>query len=267
MHLILNLTLSLLLFILPQHVQGAAHKNHSQIFLLNAALPSNAELFATMQKEWSIPVKDVAVTQGALSFSIPTGTVQYRLIEKKMPESEWLAFASIAWLWKSAQAEMQGHTAYLDVQFTANTTATAYQAELELAKVNASLLHTMPNNAIGILNADSYLLLDRNLYRETMKHLPEGEAPAYLMVYFGMAEEKNRHSGYTYGLYRFNLPEVEIVGSERSLHEVHGVLLQSVNNLLANGNLAIDAKAKESNPKVSVSDGVYVQGQTMKIQF
>ncbi len=267
MHAVTSLVFSFLVFILPMHTQGAAHKNHSQIFLLKPALPSNAELITTIQKEWSIAVRDVSVAHNMLSFSIPTGTVQYKLVEKKLPDSEWLAYASIAWLWKSAKNDMQGHTAYLDVEFTAGANVTAYQAELELAKVNASLFHIMPNNAFGILNVDSYLMVDRNLYRQTMKHLPEGEAPTYLMVYFGMAEENKRHSGYTYGLHRFNLPEVEIVGSERSIYEVHGVLVQSVNNLLAHGKLAIDSKAKEKSLPVSVSDGVYVQGQTMKIQF
>ena len=56
-----------------------------------------------------------------------------------------------------------------------------------------------------------------------MKDLPKGEAPAYLLVYFGVSSEQNKNSGYTYGLYKFNLPEVEIVGSDRSVYEVHGV--------------------------------------------
>jgi hypothetical protein len=255
------------LMLLQQLGKSNAHQNNSQIFLLQATLPSNSELSTALQTEWKIALRDVSVTNNVLSFTIPSGKVEYKLIAQKMPQSDWLAFANIAWLWKSAKSELQGHTAYLDMTFIANSTVTTYQAELELAKVNSCVLHIMPNNAIGILNASSYLLIDRNLYRQTMKHLPPDEAPAYLMVYFGMSEEKNRFSGYTYGLHRFNLPEVEIVGSERSAHEVHAVLLQSVTNLLANGNLSVDASSKAAKSNVSISEGVFVQGQTMKIKF
>jgi Domain of unknown function (DUF4261) len=247
-------------------MQATAHRVSAQVFLLQPTMPNNAEFFATIKSEWQITAQDVSVTKDALNFKTKTGKYEYRLVAQKMPESEWIAFASISWLWKSAKAEMQGHKAYLQLTYIADETMTAYTSELEIARINASLFHVLASNGIGILNADRYLMLDRNIYRETMKHLPIDEAPTYLMVYFGMSSEANKHSGYTYGMHKFNLPEVEIVNSTHSLHEVHAVLLASVSNLLAKGMVSENKDAKDA-VKISVSEGVYVQGQTMKISF
>jgi hypothetical protein len=238
-----------------------------QIFLLKNELPTNVDLFTTLKQEWQMVAKNVSVENSQITFTLDDGKVELNLHSAPMPETEWAAFAQIAWLWKTAANDIKGHKAYLDVKFTPNISKSAYQSELALAKINATLLHVLPNSALGVLVADRYLLLDRNYYRETMKNLPAGEAPAYLMIYFGMATEENKNSGFTYGLHRFNLPEVEIIQSNRSIHEVHGILYQSVANLIARGQLSLDADQKSSPGAVAVSSGVFVTGQTMKIKF
>jgi hypothetical protein len=247
--------------------QGAQHIVESQVFLLRSELPSNATLFAVLKTDWQITPTNTSSTANSLLFKVPSGQIECTLEKTPVAESDWSAFASIAWLWKGAASEIKGHKAHLRVKFTADAAVSVYQAELDLARIQSSIIQSLPNNAIGVLMSDRYLLLDASLYKETMRNLPEGEVPAYLMVYFGMANENKKSSGFTYGLHKFNLPEVEIVNSDRTVHEVHGVLVQSVSNLLANGNLSTNTGSKSNAAVVSVSEGVFVQGQTMKLKL
>jgi hypothetical protein len=252
------LTLALTCFISVSGI-AAPHLVESQVFLLRPELPSNATVFSALKTDWQITPSNASTTANNISFQVPNGQVECTLVKSPVAESDWYAFSTIAWLWKGATSEIKGHAAHLSIKFKANASVSVYQAELDFARIQASILQSQPNNAIGILMSDRYLLLDANLYKETMRNLPQGEVPAYLLVYFGMAEENKKSSGFTYGLFKFNLPEVEIIQSDRTVHEVHGVLVQSVSQLLSNGSL--------TNPNKTVSEGVFVQGQTLKIKI
>ena len=239
-----------------------------QIFLLRPELPSNATVFTNLKSQFQLKASGAAVSADEIAFEVDGGTIQINLNRRTIPELEWLAFANISWLWKGAANELKGHTAYLNVKFTPNAEASTYLANLTFAKVNTALMEALPANALGILISDRYLLLDSRYYTETIKNLPADEAPTYLMVYFGMDSKEKLNSGFTYGLHAFNLPEVEIINSSRSVHEVHGVLYQSVSNLLSKGQLAIDAsKSSAASSQVAASEGVYINGKTLKIQF
>ena len=122
-------------------LSAAAHAVTTQIFLLQPELPTNAALFSTLSSEWQINAKDVEVTPTNLAFTMPAGRVNISLVSAAMPEKEWRAFADIAWLWKGAVNDMKGHKAYLNIQFTATDGLNAYDSELALAKINASIFH------------------------------------------------------------------------------------------------------------------------------
>jgi hypothetical protein len=239
----------------------AEHVVSTKIFLTKPELPSNAVLFATLAKDWKITASGAVVTAQSLSFEVPSGIIECTLTPQVMQKKDWYAYSTISWLWKSAEQDLAGHQAYLNIKFTAKPTQSVFDAELDLARVHASIFQVMTGNAIGLLNSDRYLLIDGNLYRETMKNLPVKAAPVYLLVYVGMSTDAGKNSGFTFGLNQLNLPEMEVVKSDRTAHEVHAILVQSVEQVLLGEKMSIS-----KDQKTTVSEGVFVQGQTIKIK-
>jgi hypothetical protein len=114
-----------------------------------------------------------------------------------------------------------------------------------------------------------YLVVSSSYYKEVAKNLLNDELPVYLWVYFGMSADGTTNSGYTYGLQAFGMNELEIVSSTRSMGEVQMVLYESTKTILKNKTYLRDgSKVGDGNQLiVSFSEGVFLKGKTIKIDY
>jgi len=95
--------------------------------------------------------------------------------------------------------------------------------------------------------------------------------PLNLWIYFGLRVTDNGNSGYTYGLKEFNMTEMEIVNSSKSLKDIRGFLFNIARYVLHYNVTFQDGQtvggSQEEKIEITLSKGKFVEGDTFKLAF
>lgn len=239
------------------------------ILLNDKTAPDATALLASLKKDWKLKADSVNTTDKTIVFSSENATVMIAFLDYPVPPVEIRTAARLSWLWKNSAAEALQHQsqAVVSVIGAAAKTADLYRL---FTKVAAGVLEK--SNASGFYMSSQYLLLSKEFYVQAARNMRDNKTiPLYCWVYFGMNQENEMGSGYTYGLQEFGLQEMEIVNSKQSMQEAHAVLYDAAmtviqyNLKLYNGQIFSTLEGQKL--KATLSKAAFQEGETMKLEY
>lgn len=236
----------------------------SGIALLNTATSFDAVAFQKNIK--GLEPTDFQVTDGTYSMEIRQAKVVLSIKNTPVAKAEWEPAALISWIWKTATTDVEQHQAQVVIQVSGKDHL-ALDLYKTLTRVAQGVLES--SDAIGMYMNSQYLLLPKSYYLTSAKSLEAGVLPVTLWVYFGMWQENERNSGYTYGLNGFGKDELEVVNSTHGLATVQAFLQETAREVIQS-NMTLktgDYVGDERKVMVRKSKGALIEGQTLKLDY
>jgi hypothetical protein len=239
------------------------------VLLNDKSAPDAKTLLATLKKDWKLKIDSSTVADKTAVFYAPNATIVIAFLDNPLPAAEIQTAARISWLWKNGADEALRHQsqAVISVIGAKNNTLGLYK--LFTSAAGCVLENT---NSCGAYMADQYLLLSKGFYTSAARNMLDNQTtPLYCWVYFGMAQEKELNSGYTWGLQEFGLKEMEIVNSKQSLQDVHGVLYDAAQTVVVYDTKLQDGQTlttlEGEKLKVTLSKAAFQDGETLKLEY
>lgn len=199
--------------------------------LLDKKLPPDTKaLLATLRADWGVRVDSVRPGDKTLVFAGPGGaTVMIAWLDYPAPAAEIRAAADISMLWPGAAKEAGAHQAQAVISVIGSGSRTVELYKL-FTRVAGALLDK--SAASGIYLSGQYLLLSKGYFLASAKGMSDENLPLSCWVYFGVRQEGDTSSGYTYGLHEFGLPEFEVLQSGHTPQDVYALLTDAVNYVI-----------------------------------
>ncbi|MGN0633636.1 MAG: DUF4261 domain-containing protein [Oscillospiraceae bacterium] len=218
-----------------------------------------------LKEDWNIVPQD-DVKDNALVFRADGMTAACSLLPCKVPDNEAEESVKNNFLWKNGEAEVAKHGANVMVAIMEKTD------ELEQAKLLVKIVSSMLRlkNTIGVYKNPT--VYEKDFYLKFSQPLKNGDLPMPVLIHVGMyITKESLICAYTSGMESFGKREIEIVDSKAKPDELYRLIISIAELLLATGvelndGDTIDLSDSEILP-VSISDGVSVQGKTMKIGY
>lgn len=228
------------------------------------------EFRTALMEDWGIDCPEDSEgsrDQGtALVFSADGMMATIGLMEARVPNDEADYWANSNFMTREKSvAAAKNHKAHLLVAvLDRNEPLRAGELFVKLA---ATCLKA--SNALGIYDCGT-VWLPEDYIRSAMV-MKEGELPLTALVFVGLYQNEKGISSWTRGLRSFGKEELEVIDSHHSPSEVYELMLNISSYLIKEGAVLRDGETlgytAEQKLPLKLSQGVYVEGQTMKIGF
>lgn len=215
---------------------------------------------------WDIDQDDIDGNDQTISFTVDGATFLIAMIPAPVPGEELEVAVEYSYLWKDARSALNNQS---HIVIAVVGEKTPLELNVEFTKAAAILLEN--SDATGVYLGSQTLVLSKEFYLTEAASMGEGSLPLYLWVYFGLRPGDDGNSAYTYGLKEFGLKEIEIIDSKYSMEEVMEFLYDASHYVLA-GNVELNdgetiGISNEQKIKISVSNGVNLDGETLKLAY
>ncbi|HNE30596.1 MAG TPA: hypothetical protein PLW66_15585, partial [Saprospiraceae bacterium] len=193
-----------------------AQKIVTGTILLNDKTPvDNKAFLAALKTDWGIRTDSVQAGEKTLVFSLPNNTtVMIAWLNYPAAPAEIKAAADISMIWPGAADEAGRHQSQAVVSVIGPASRTVELYKL-FTKISAALLDNTRSS--GIYLSSQYLLVPKGYFIESARGLNDQVLPLSCWIYFGLQQNGDKNSGYTYGMGEFGLPEFEVVNSEHAV--------------------------------------------------
>ncbi|MFN8303675.1 MAG: DUF4261 domain-containing protein [Saprospiraceae bacterium] len=208
-----------------------AQKIVTGTILLNDKTPvDNKAFLAALKTDWGIRTDSVQAGEKTLVFSLPNNTtVMIAWLNYPAAPAEIKAAADISMIWPGAADEAGRHQSQAVVSVIGPASRTVELYKL-FTKISAALLDNTRSS--GIYLSSQYLLVPKGYFIESARGLNDQVLPLSCWIYFGLQQNGDKNSGYTYGMGEFGLPEFEVVNSEHAVQEVYALLTDAVDYVI-----------------------------------
>ncbi|MDE5891815.1 MAG: DUF4261 domain-containing protein, partial [Acetatifactor sp.] len=163
-------------------------------------------------------------------------------------------------------AAAKSHKAHLLVAVLGRDSDSLKAGEL-FVKIASTCLKA--SNALGIYDCGT-VWLPEDYIRSAMV-MREGEFPLTDLVFIGLYQNEKGISSWTNGLRSFGKEELEVIGSSQPPSEVYELMLNISSYLVLQGAVLRSGEtlgySAEQKLPITLSEGVYVEGQSLKIGF
>ena len=137
-------------------------------------------------------------------------------------------------------------------------------------KVAAATLEK--SNSSGVFLNSQYVISSKPFFTAAARNmLNEQSIPVYCWVYFGMLQENNLNSGYTYGMSEFGYPDLEIVKSAHNTQEVHAALYDVTHNIIQYKLQLQDGQQVTTGDDIKITvkkmPGQMLEGTVLRIEY
>lgn len=187
-------------------------------------------------------------------------------ISAQVPLNEVESLIPINMLWKNAEQEIPQHKAHVIVYASGGDIIERFTL---WTKVIESILEC--TNSLGVYLGMQTLLIGKDVYIDMAQNLLEDAIPVMLWVYVRTGRGENGNSIYTYGLNAFDKLEIEVVDCKLEMEELFDYVLNICSYVIEND---VTFKTGETlgytediAARISISEGVYLEGQTIKLNF
>lgn len=237
--------------------------------LLSTPTFDTQEFRDALQSDWDIEcpedAEDPDLDGTTLAFNADGFVVTVCLMEFRIPngDAEYWANSNFMTREKSIAAA-QNHQAHLLVAVLKDTSVEAGKLYVKIA---ASCLKA--SNALGIYDCGTVWLPED--YIQSALVMKEGEFPLTALVFVGLYQNENGTSSWTNGLRSFGKEELEVIDSSRSPAEIYDLVLNLCSYLIEEGAVLHDGETCgftiDQKLPITLSDGVYTEGLSLKIGF
>lgn len=221
-----------------------------------------------LRNKWKLDVVYEPGETSSVAISIDGYTIALAPIPLPVPEQEIRSTAEYNYFWTNGAKEAAAHRGHVIVSLLGGG-KNPIDENLLFSKVVASVLNTSPS--VGVYMGGRTLLMKKSFYLANMKSASKESLPLFNWIYFGMRQEDKKCSMYTYGLADFGKLEVEILRSSKDFQELQELLYGIAHYVLSydatlNDGETIGMSATQKL-KITVSEGVLVEGMTAKISY
>lgn len=243
-------------------------------FVLLSTPEFNVEEFRkVLREDWGIECPEDSVDsektedQGiALAFYVDGMMATVGLMEAKVPggEAEYWANSNFMTRDKSIAAA-QNHQAHLLVAILGK--GSPMRAGELFVKIASTCLKA--SNALGIYSCGT--VWPSEDYIRLAMIMKDGEFPLTNLVFVGLYQNEKGVSSWTNGLHAFGKEELEVIDSSQSPSEVYELVFNISSYILQQGAVLRDGEtlgySADQKLPIKLSQGVYVEGQSLKIGF
>lgn len=210
---------------------------------------------------------DKEATDETAIFKINGQMVAIAAMPAPVPREELEGIAAFNYFWPTAIEELENHTNHIIVTVMDGPNSRVDQYRI-LTKILVAILDTSP--CIGIYQGSQTLLMSRDYYLGNAQAAEQMPLPVW--IYVGIIKNaEDTTSVYTYGMSGFGKLEMEIVDSVMDVEELYSYMLDIASYVIRQD---ITFKNGESlGPsegirfKISISDGVNLDGKTLKFEM
>lgn len=205
--------------------------------------------------------------EGILVFEVDGFMLAVSFVDAPVPDGEAEHNAQANYLWPEAAEVVKTHVAQI-ILAVFTRSGSPLDAGRLYTKLAASCLK-LPN-AIGIYMSGT--VFQPQLFLELAEIMkPDDSFPLLNLVHFGLIRSENGISGYTIGLKSFGKDEIEVLDSQAAPAELRDFLID-ISGYIVEQNITlrdgetIGFSAEQKLP-ITRSEGVYVEGESLKIGF
>lgn len=218
---------------------------------------------------WNLDVKtDEDLDNETSVFEINGLNVAVALMPAPVPLNEIKEVASYNFHWETAYDELKDHTRHAIISVLQGN-QTILDSYLILSKLICSVFIT--SNCIGIYQGMTTQLFSKDYYLSFVDDIKLNNAISPLWVYVGIRQETEGVSLYTYGLKNFGKLELEIIKSKQNTDDLYD-FIYNISDYVINRNITFKnaetvGYTAEQKILLSISKGVYIDGQTIKMKI
>ena len=191
------------------------------------------------------------------------------LMPAPIPDNEAVEQAKTNYRWEKAVEAAEKHKAHLLVSVINRGDVDNIEGAKHYVKLLANATKQEGCLGINILGT----VIHPQMYYDFAKLYDENDDfPIENIVYIGLyGDENNTVSGYTYGLEQFGKKELEIIKSSEEAEEVYNFLASISDYIITSDVVLNDGEtigfSEEQKIQISVSEGIALDGETIKIGF
>jgi len=226
------------------------------------------KVVAELKEKWMLSVDSSKSDKNASVLIIEDYRIAIANMSMPIPGDEIESTAKYNYYWQNGVDEATKHKGHVLLSIL-NPGKNLLKENIIFNQVAASILNN--SNALGVYVGSRTLLLEKKFYLTNTVLIFEKSLPLNNWIYFGLRQEGETNSIYTYGLSEFNKSEMEILNSNHSLAELkdimynltHYVISQNV-TLKSGQTIGMTAEQKL---EISFSKGKYLEGKTIKVKY
>ena len=191
------------------------------------------------------------------------------LMPAPIPDNEAVEQAKTNYRWEKAVEAAEKHKAHLLVSVINRGDVDNIEGAKHYVKLLANATKQEGCLGINILGT----VIHPQMYYDFAKLYDENDDfPIENIVYIGLyGDENNTVSGYTYGIEQFGKKELEIIKSSEEAEEVYNFLASISDYIITSDVVLNDGEtigfSEEQKIKISVSKGIALDGETIKLGF
>ena len=191
------------------------------------------------------------------------------LMPAPIPDNEAVEQAKTNYRWEKAVEAAEKHKAHLLVSVINSGDVDNIEGAKHYVKLLANATKQEGCLGINILGT----VIHPQMYYDFAKLYDENDDfPIENIVYIGLyGDENNTVSGYTYGLEEFGKKEIEIIKSLEEAEEVYNFLASISDYIITSDVVLNDGEtigfSEEQKIQISVSEGIALDGETVKLGF
>ncbi|WP_410771288.1 DUF4261 domain-containing protein [Fontibacillus sp. BL9] len=241
--------------------------------LLNSSECDLEQIKSNLLQDWDITYpsgeddRESREHEGILVFDADGFTLAVSFVDAPVPDGEAEHYAQGNYLWPGGADVVKTHVAQIILAVFTRSGSPLDSGKMYV-KLAASCLK-LPN-AVGLYSSGTVFEPEMFLQMsDIMKS--DDEFPLLNLVHFGLVRGESGMNGYTYGLKPFGKDEIEILDSQADPADLREFLMDissyvvEQNVTLRNGE-TIGFTAEQKLP-ITRSEGVYVNGESLKIGF
>ena len=191
------------------------------------------------------------------------------LMPAPIPDNEAVEQAKTNYRWEKAVEAAEKHKAHLLVSVINSGDVDNIEGAKHYVKLLANATKQEGCLGINILGT----VIHPKMYYDFAKLYDENDDfPIENIVYIGLyGDENNTVSGYTYGIEQFGKKELEIIKSSEEAEEVYNFLASISDYIITSDVVLNDGEtigfSEEQKIQISVSEGIALDGETIKLGF
>lgn len=246
--------------------------------LLNSSECDLEQIKTHLLNDWNIAYRpdeeedtnSDAENEGVLVFDAEGFTLAISFVDAPIPDGEAEHFVQGNYLWPGGLDVVKTHTAQIILAVFTRSGSPLNSGRM-YTKLAASCLK-LPN-AVGLYSSGTVFQPEMFLnMAEIMKSSEEEDFfPLFNLVHFGLVQTETGLSGYTCGLKPFGKNEIEVLDSQAAPADLREFLID-ISSYVVEQNVTlkhgetIGFNAEQKLP-ITRSEGVYVEGESLKIGF
>jgi hypothetical protein len=221
-----------------------------------------------LRSKWRLVAKDVESDKDASTMIINGYKIAIANMPVSIPGDEVESAAAYNYFWQNGIEEAPKHKGHVILSIM-NAGKNAVQENLLFTKVASAILENSESS--GIYIGERSLVLKKDFYLANAEMMSEQSLPLYNWIYFGLREENDKRSIYTYGLTSFGKKEMEILDSSRPFEELNEMMFNMAHYVIAYDVILQDGEtigiSADQKLNIKETTGKFVEGKSLKIIY